>query len=194
LPVLARRGARGYRVRTLLKRYRTLILVAGLLLSVLIFTGGFIFYREYRRSVNELAARRGAYSTRLGEAKSELVTGNIDRFETLLNEVRADNYSDGQQNSPGFEWRYLWRETHRERLTLSYAKDVIFFYFLDRNTKIGTVECGIKNVDSRSVVSYADCIGRIRDVGTGRSILEQRLSNQFVIVSNLTGGSVRGRT
>jgi len=193
LPVLARRGARGYRVRMLLKRYRTLILVAGLLLSVLIFTGGFIFYREYRRSVNELAARRGAYSTRLGEAKSELVTGNIDRFETLLNEVRADNYSDGQQNSPGFEWRYLWRETHRERLTLSHAKDVIFFYFLDRNTKIGTVECGIKNVDSRSVVSYADCIGRIRDVGTGRSILEQRLSNQFVIVSNLTGGGGQGK-
>ena len=186
LPVLARRGARGYRIRTFLKRYGNLILFAGLLLSILIFTGGFVFYREYRRSVKDLAARLGAYSTRLGEAKADLVTGNIDRFEKILGEVRADNYSDGQQNPPGFEWRYLWREIHRERLTLSHSKDVIFFYFLDQNTKIGTIECGISNSDGRGIVTYGDCTGRIRDVGTGRSILEQRLSNQFVMVSNLT--------
>lgn len=186
LPVLARRGARGYRVRTFLKRYRNRILVAGLLMSILIFTGGFVFYREYQRSLNDLAARLGAYSTRLGEAKAELVTGNIDRFEKILGEVRADHYSDGQQNPPGFEWRYLWREIHRERLTLSHAKDVIFFYFLDQNTKIGTIECGISNSDGRGIVTYSDCTGRIRDVGTGRSILEQRLSNQFLMVSNLT--------
>jgi WD40 repeat protein/tRNA A-37 threonylcarbamoyl transferase component Bud32/cell division protein FtsL len=61
----------------------------------------------------ELAARRRAYASDMNVAQQALAGNNLGRALDLLNRQRPQ---PGQQDLRGWEWRYLWGQTHGDAL------------------------------------------------------------------------------
>ena len=62
----------------------------------------------------ELAARRRAYASDMNVAMQALDGSNLGRAQDLLNRQRPQ---PGQQDLRGWEWRYLWQQTHSDALS-----------------------------------------------------------------------------
>ncbi len=61
----------------------------------------------------ELAARQRAYASDMNVAKQALDGNNLGRALDLLNRQRPQ---PGQKDLRGWEWRYLWQQTHSDAL------------------------------------------------------------------------------
>jgi eukaryotic-like serine/threonine-protein kinase len=61
----------------------------------------------------ELAARRRAYASDMNVAKQAIDGSNLGRAQDLLNRQRPQ---PGQKDLRGWEWRYLWQQTHSDAL------------------------------------------------------------------------------
>jgi serine/threonine protein kinase/WD40 repeat protein len=61
----------------------------------------------------ELAARQRAYASDMNVAKQALDGNNLGRALDLLNRQRPEA---GQKDLRGWEWRYLWQQTHSDAL------------------------------------------------------------------------------
>jgi eukaryotic-like serine/threonine-protein kinase len=61
----------------------------------------------------ELAARQRAYASDMNVAKQALAGSNLGRAQDLLNRQRPQ---PGQRDLRGWEWRYLWQQTHSDAL------------------------------------------------------------------------------
>src|ERR1019366_1265967 len=61
----------------------------------------------------ELAARQRAYASDMNVAKQTLAGSNLGRAQDLLNRQRPQ---PGQKDLRGWEWRYLWAQTHSDAL------------------------------------------------------------------------------
>jgi eukaryotic-like serine/threonine-protein kinase len=61
----------------------------------------------------ELAARQRAYASDMNVAKQALNGNNLGRALDLLNRQRP---GPGQRDLRGWEWRYLWQQTHSDAL------------------------------------------------------------------------------
>ncbi|MGD0813603.1 MAG: serine/threonine-protein kinase [Verrucomicrobiota bacterium] len=62
----------------------------------------------------ELAARRRAYASDMNVAMQALDGSNLGRAQDLLNRQRPQ---PGQKDLRGWEWRYLWQQTHSDALS-----------------------------------------------------------------------------
>ena len=63
--------------------------------------------------VQELAARQRAYASDMNVAQQALAGNNLGRALDLLNRQRPE---PGQKDLRGWEWRYLWGQTHSDAL------------------------------------------------------------------------------
>jgi len=61
----------------------------------------------------EFAARQRAYASDMNVAKQALAGSNLGRAQDLLNRQRPQ---PGQKDLRGWEWRYLWQQTHSDAL------------------------------------------------------------------------------
>ncbi len=61
----------------------------------------------------ELAARQRAYASDMNAAAQALAGNNLGRAQDLLNRQRPQS---GQKDLRGWEWRYLWQQTHSDAL------------------------------------------------------------------------------
>jgi cell division protein FtsL len=61
----------------------------------------------------ELASRQRAYASDMNVAKQALAGSNLGRAQDLLNRQRP---KPGQKDLRGWEWRYLWQQTHSDAL------------------------------------------------------------------------------
>ncbi len=61
----------------------------------------------------ELAARQRAYASDMNVAQQALAGSNLGRAQDLLNRQRPQ---PGQKDLRGWEWRYLWQQTHSDAL------------------------------------------------------------------------------
>ena len=61
----------------------------------------------------ELAARQRAYASDMNVAMQALDGSNLGRALDLLNRQRP---GPGQKDLRGWEWRYLWQQTHSDAL------------------------------------------------------------------------------
>ena len=62
---------------------------------------------------DELAARQRAYASDMNVAQQALAESNLGRALDLLNRQRPNS---GQKDLRGWEWRYLWEQTHSDAL------------------------------------------------------------------------------
>jgi len=70
----------------------------------------------------ELAARQRAYASDMNVAKQALAGSNLGRALDLLNRQRPQ---PGQKDLRGWEWRYLWQQTHSDaRFTLCQKSEI----------------------------------------------------------------------
>jgi WD40 repeat protein len=70
----------------------------------------------------ELAARQRAYASDMNVAKQALDQSNLGRALDLLNRQRPH---PGQKDLRGWEWRYLWEQTHSDALSTLCQKSEI---------------------------------------------------------------------
>jgi WD40 repeat protein len=70
----------------------------------------------------ELAARQRAYASDLNVAMQALDGSNLGRAQDLLNRQRPQ---PGQKDLRGWEWRYLWEQTHSDALSTLCQKSEI---------------------------------------------------------------------
>jgi len=70
----------------------------------------------------ELAACQRAYASDMNVAKQALAASNLGRAQDLLNRQRP---LPGQRDLRGWEWRYLWQQTHSDaRFTLCQKSEI----------------------------------------------------------------------
>ncbi len=70
----------------------------------------------------ELAARQRAYASDMDVASQALAGNNLGRALDLLNQQRP---GPGQRDLRGWEWRYLWQQTHSDaRFTLCQKSEI----------------------------------------------------------------------
>jgi WD40 repeat protein/serine/threonine protein kinase len=70
----------------------------------------------------ELIARQRAYASDMNVAQQALAGSNLGRAQDLLNRQRPQ---PGQKDLRGWEWRYLWQQTHSDaRFTLCQKSEI----------------------------------------------------------------------
>jgi WD40 repeat protein len=75
-----------------------------------------------RAEAEELAARQRAYASDMHVAKQALDGSNLGHAQDLLNRQRPQ---PGQKDLRGWEWRYLWHQTHSDALLTLCEKSAI---------------------------------------------------------------------
>ena len=114
-PVVARPATLRYRATKYVKRNKAFTAAAAVFLLAM--TVGLIvalwqlrFSRERERE-----QRRELYVARLRQASVDFAAGNMAGYQEALDNCVPKN---GEEELRGFEWRYLWRRGHRQKLTL----------------------------------------------------------------------------
>ena len=113
-PVTARPQTLGYRVGKFVQRHRVGVVISVSLMLMLLMGAGFGLWRAREIAAQQRQARRLAYAGHMKRALENWESGNLVFMEELL-----DGYlpSPGAEELRGFEWYYLWRLLHLERLT-----------------------------------------------------------------------------
>jgi WD40 repeat protein/tRNA A-37 threonylcarbamoyl transferase component Bud32 len=86
-----------------------------------------------RAEDREADARRYLYGSRMSLAQRALEETRLPRLLELLEELRT--HRPGQEDLRGFEWYYLWRLAHRDRLTLRGHTGLVFSVAFSPNGK-----------------------------------------------------------
>jgi WD40 repeat protein/serine/threonine protein kinase len=77
---------------------------------------------RHQAEAAELAARQRAYASDMNVAMQALAGNNLGRAQDLLNRQRPQ---PGQKDLRGWEWRYLWAQTHSDALATLCQKSEI---------------------------------------------------------------------
>ena len=124
LPVIARKDTLAYRASKFVRRNKAAVVAATLVFVSLLSGLAATTWEAYRASQQriraeqqELSNRRLLYATQMNLAYQAWDQTNMRLVEELLEAQRPQPV---QEDLRGFEWHYLWRVSHRERLTLRY--------------------------------------------------------------------------
>ena len=121
LPVAARAGSRGYRARRFLWRNRVAVAALAIVLAALVGGLGVATWQarvaqteRVRAEGEESRSRRHLYAAQMNLAGQYWTSADVTRTIAFL-----DNHIPvpGRDDVRGFEWYYLWRNTHRELRT-----------------------------------------------------------------------------
>jgi cell division protein FtsL len=96
---------------------------------------------RHQAEAAELAARQRAYASDMNVAMQALAGNNLGRAQDLLNRQRPQ---PGQKDLRGWEWRYLWAQTHSDALATLCQKSEIESLAASANgdwLAIGLVHC-----------------------------------------------------
>jgi len=124
-PIQARPVGRRERLVKWLRRRPAIaaLLAVSILASLSLVGGGVGLYYNARLKLAfartqelETLGRRYLYAAHMNLAGRAWQEGHIARVRDLLEEHRPR--ADGEEDLRGFEWYYLWRLSHRDRLTL----------------------------------------------------------------------------
>jgi WD40 repeat protein/serine/threonine protein kinase len=120
-PVIARKGTLSYRASKFIRRHKVGVTIATLALLALIL--GLVLSVRQARLAEEQARwqRRLLYAVDMRQAGEDWYTGNLARMEEL---VERHLPKPGEADWRGFEWYYLWRLLHRDRIRLHHANQV----------------------------------------------------------------------
>jgi eukaryotic-like serine/threonine-protein kinase len=150
--VLARSRSPVYRAVKFARRNRAALIIIALLTAALA-AGAVYTFRQARLQ------RRQLYAAEMSRAMQDWEAGNLARIEQTLDAWQPQG---GREDLRGFEWYYLRRLLHRERLLLPLG-DGDGANFAD-NGRLLVQRGGVKN--------------EVRDLETGRLIREVSLSAQ----------------
>lgn len=122
-PVLARKATFAYRASKFIRRYKTGVAAAAIILVILL--GGIIVTLRQASIARQLVRdkRRVLYAAQMNQAEQAWETTNIARLREL---VEGQLPQPGEEDLRGFEWRYLWRLYHHngERFALRHPTEV----------------------------------------------------------------------
>jgi eukaryotic-like serine/threonine-protein kinase len=107
-PVAARGVSPLYRAAKFIRRHRTPVIAATILLAAAV---GAAFY--YKRQ--ERGQRRARYAAQIGQAARDWEAGNLKRMRETLGRLAP---ADGEEDLRGFEWHYLHGLRHSEERRL----------------------------------------------------------------------------
>jgi eukaryotic-like serine/threonine-protein kinase len=108
--------------------------------------------QQARRAVqSELAARQASYEAEMNVAQQAVEAGNITRATEML---QRHVPQPGQPDLRGFEWRYLWGQTHRELWTLQSETDAICSLAVSPDGRL------LATVDRTGMVRFWDMASR----------------------------------
>jgi WD40 repeat protein len=145
------------------RRLRRMVVAMALLLLAALVAGVIAWTSRQQAVQQELAARRQAYASDMNLAQQAMTDKDTARVFELLDQQRPGLL---QTDLREFAWHYLWREHHRERLTLPHAHRVGDLAFSPDSQSMVTVVP--YNADTRA--------GEVRlwDVAAGqeRTVLE----------------------
>jgi serine/threonine-protein kinase len=117
-PVTAREPTWSYRANRFVRRHRLGVTVAALLLAGLLIALGAALWQAHTARLEARQARRMLYLTQMQQAARQLEQGVFAEVRAILTRWQP---SAGAEDVRGFEWFYLWREAHRERLELHHT-------------------------------------------------------------------------
>ncbi|MGH9934954.1 MAG: protein kinase domain-containing protein, partial [Blastocatellia bacterium] len=125
-PVMARGDGWGYRGYRFIQRHKTGVSVATTFLLMIIVGFGLAVRQAYVEGERARREYRLRYAGRMQQAMRDWEVGNLPRLlETLESYQPAPGARPEEEDLRGFEWYYLWRLSHREKMTLPQAGIVV---------------------------------------------------------------------
>ncbi|HKQ73236.1 MAG TPA: protein kinase [Blastocatellia bacterium] len=120
-PVVARKGTLIYLTTRYVRRHKTGVAAATLVLLTLL---GAIVYLVREARIAEAQARwqlRLLYAADMRQAGQDLVDRNLERARELIDRYQARPDPLWDDRWRGFEWNFLWKALHIERVRLQHS-------------------------------------------------------------------------
>ncbi len=129
-PVTARQPTPMYRTGKLIRRHK---MATGLLLLMLFIGFGALLWQVQARRESAREQRRVSYPATISKANSALENGRLDHYQATLESCLPPL---GEEDMRGFEWYYLWRQSHRESLINQHPAAIGHAYFVRGGARI----------------------------------------------------------
>jgi eukaryotic-like serine/threonine-protein kinase len=120
-PVSAREPTLLYRTNRYVQRHKVGVSLAALFVVALVVGTLAASLRARAAEAEARQGRRLLYAAQMRQAGYDLVEGNFARLRVTLDSFVPQA---GEEDMRGFEWHYLWRQAHREKLVLPHSKIV----------------------------------------------------------------------
>ena len=123
-PVIARNGTLIYLTTRFVRRHKTGVVAAGLVLLTLL--GGFGYF-VWQAKVAKAQARRQLrllYAADMRQAGQDLVDRNLERARELVERYQSHPDPQWDDDWRGFEWHFLWKALHTEETKMQHSAAV----------------------------------------------------------------------
>lgn len=134
-PVLAQPTSFGYRTRKAIQQHPTAAALLALLAVLLIGATIAALWRARVAEAEARQARRLLYNAQIRQAGYDL---NENKFAQVRATLESFIPQPGQEELRGFEWFYLWRQTHRAQLELPHPGNVNALAYAPDGTTFAT--------------------------------------------------------
>lgn len=124
-PVNARRQTYRYRAWKFVRRHKVSVPVVTLSVFLLLAFGVIIIRRAQRALEQAQRERRLLYAIQMRQGIRDWEAGDLGQFLGMLENYAPRPGESARDLLRGFEWRYLWRLSHQERLTV-HTPEVIY--------------------------------------------------------------------
>jgi WD40 repeat protein/tRNA A-37 threonylcarbamoyl transferase component Bud32 len=111
-----------YYIGKRIRRNKTVVALAALVFILLFSFVGYLLDEGFKAARLAREQRHQIYALRLKEAYQAWREGDMARMDAALAECSPAPDAPAEEDLRGFEWRYLWRLAHSERLALTNAR------------------------------------------------------------------------
>ncbi|MGH9845021.1 MAG: protein kinase domain-containing protein, partial [Blastocatellia bacterium] len=123
-PVVARKGTLIYLTTRFVRRHKTGVVIAALVLLAVLGRFGYFVWQAKVTKAQARQQLRMLYAADMRQAGQDLVDRNLERARELVERYQAHPdplWDDGWR---GFEWYFLWKALHTEQVKLQHSAPV----------------------------------------------------------------------